>query len=128
VIGSTRNLHAFVSPEPTDMRKGYDGLFALARDIIKQDPLSGHLFLFVAKNRKRAKVLVWDGTGLCIYQKRLERGRFVAPWDAPNDGAVRMTVSELALFLEGSKAVLTTTLSPTAFLLGTNRSARARGE
>lgn len=95
------------------MRKGYDGLFALARDVIKQDPLSGHLFLFVAKDRKRAKVLLYDGTGLCIYQKRLEVGRFVAPWQ--RTASLSMTTSELALFLEGSKAVRAA-LSPDVFL------------
>jgi transposase len=119
VLGSTRNIVVYASPTPTDMRKGYDGLFALARDTIQEDPLSGHLFLFVAKNRKRAKVLLWDGTGLCIYQKRLERGRFVAPWQRVS-GTLSMTTSELALFLEGSKAVRDR-LSPAAFLL-TNRS------
>jgi transposase len=95
------------------MRKGFDGLFAIARDVIGQDPLLGQLFLFVAKNRKRAKVLLWDGTGLCIYQKRLERGRFVAPWERD---ALTMTTSELALFLEGSKAVRHA-LSPVEFLM-----------
>lgn len=119
MLGSTRNIVVYASPTPTDMRKGYDGLFALARDTIQEDPLSGHLFLFVAKNRKRAKVLLWDGTGLCIYQKRLERGRFVAPWQRVS-GTLSMTTSELALFLEGSKAVRDR-LSPAAFLL-TNRS------
>lgn len=112
MIGSTRNLVVYASPLPTDMRKGYDGLFALARDVIQQDPLSGHLFLFVAKNRTRAKVLVWDGTGLCIYQKRLEKGQFVAPWQ--RGGALTMTTSELALFLEGSHAVRNK-LSPEVF-------------
>lgn len=95
------------------MRKGYDGLFALVRDVIGQEPLSGHLFLFVAKDRKRAKVLYWDGTGLCVFQKRLEQGRFVAPWERKDD-AFNMTTSELALFFEGSKAVRST-LSPTQF-------------
>ena len=112
MIGSTRNVRVYASPEPCDMRKGYDGLFALARDLVRQDPLSGHLFLFVAKNRKRAKVLLYDGTGLCIYQKRLEVGRFVAPWERVS--AQTMTVSELALFLEGSKAVRAV-LSPAVF-------------
>ena len=95
------------------MRKGYNGLFTLARDVLDQDPLSGHLFLFVARNRKRAKVLFWDGTGLCIFMKRLEEGRFVAPWDL--DRAV-LTESELRLFLEGSDAVRFS-LSPDEFRL-----------
>jgi len=105
VIGSTRNLVVYARSEPTDMRKGYDGLFAIVREVLGHDPLSGHLFLFVSRNRKRAKVLLWDGTGLCIYMKRLERGRFVATWDRPGAHSIQMTVSELALFLEGSKAV-----------------------
>jgi transposase len=124
VIGSTRNLTVFAAPGPCDMRKGYNGLFALARDAIRQEPLSGHLFLFVAKNRKRAKVLFWDGTGLCIYQKRLERGRFVAPWERGDGPSITLTTSELTLFLEGSKAVRSP-LSPTPFFLPTNRSTDA---
>ncbi len=111
MIGSTRTLSVYAHLEPTDMRKGYDGLFALVRDVIKQEPLSGHLFLFVARNRKRAKVLFWDGTGLCIFQKRLERGRFVSPWERAQGGVVTLTTSELALLLEGSNAVRTS-LSP----------------
>ena len=120
MIGSTRNLAVYAAPAPTDMRKGFDGLFALVRDVIKQNPLSGHLFLFVAKNRKRAKVLFWDGTGLCIFHKRLEQGRFVAPWERPSP---TMTATELALLLEGSRAVKTS-LSPEQFLRPTASSAR----
>ena len=97
------------------MRKGYDGLFALTRDAIGQDPLSGQLFLFVSRNRKRAKVLFWDGTGLCIYMKRLEQGRCVAVWERES---MTLTVSELALFLEGSTALKSTSLSPSCFLPG----------
>ncbi len=58
------------------MRKHYDGLYALVVSEMKADPLSGDLFLFTNRRRTRAKVLLWDGTGLCLYQKRLERGRF----------------------------------------------------
>jgi len=60
----------------------------------------------------RAKVLWWDGTGLCILQKRLERGRFAAPWKRADDGVIRMTESELALFIEGSQLVFMGKLSP----------------
>jgi transposase len=115
MIGSTRNVHVYAHNGPTDMRKGYDGLFALARDEVGRDPLSGHLFLFVARNRKRAKVLFWDGTGLCIYMKRLEKGRLIAPWER---ASMTMTVSELALFLEGSHALKSTSLSPSCFFPG----------
>lgn len=66
----------------------------------------------------RAKVLVWDGTGLCVYQKRLEQGRFAALWKRERDGAIELTMSELALFLEGSRAMERAKLSPARFLLG----------
>jgi transposase len=62
------------------MRKRYDGLQALVVSEMKADPLSGDLFLFTNRRRTRAKVLLWDGTGLCLYQKRLERGRFAPLW------------------------------------------------
>jgi transposase len=124
MIGSTRNLVVYAHPGPVDMRRGYDGLFGLVRDVIKQEPLSGHLFLFVAKNRKRTKVLFWDGTGLCIYQKRLEHGRFIAPWERTQGATVTLTTSELSLFLEGSKAVRTS-LSPPVLFPATFRSTPA---
>ena len=73
--------------------------------------MSGDLFLFVNARRKGCKVLVWDGTGLCIFQKRLERGRFASPWR--DDGeVVRFTSSELALFIEGCDLVGRRSLSP----------------
>ena len=112
MIGTTRNVRVFVCTQPIDLRRGYDGLFALARDVLEHDPLSGHAFLFVSRNRKRCKVLIYDGTGLCIFMKRLEHGRFVAPWSRATGNVVEMTMSELALFIEGSTAVLRTSLSP----------------
>ena len=114
MIGSTRNLTVFAFDAPVDMRKGYNGLQSLVEQEFKQDVTSGQLFLFVARNRKRAKVLYWDGTGLCIFQKRLEAGCFVAPW-ARNTST--LTVSELALFLEGSTALKSTSLSPRALFV-----------
>jgi transposase len=112
MIGTTRNVRVFACAAPTDLRAGYDGLFALARDVLQHDPLSGHAFLFVSRSRKRCKVLLYDGTGLCIFMKRIERGRFVAPWSRGAGNVIEMTMSELALFIEGSKAVLRTPLSP----------------
>ena len=67
MIGSTRTLQVWAYPEPADLRAGFDGLSALVSSRLGRDPLSGHLFLFVNRHRTRAKVLVWDGTGLCIY-------------------------------------------------------------
>ena len=112
MIGTTRNVKVFARPEPTDLRAGYDSLFALARDVLEQDPLSGHAFLFVSRNRKRCKVLVYDGTGLVIFMKRLETSRFAAPWEHSRGDVIEMTMSELALFVEGSKAIWRTSLSP----------------
>jgi transposase len=80
VIGLSRRVRVFAYTRPVDMRKQYDGLYALVVSELKADPLSGDLFLFTNRRRTRAKVLLWDGTGLCIYQKRLERGRFALLW------------------------------------------------
>jgi transposase len=111
VIGSTRVLQVLAYGQPADMRKGFDGLYGLVRTALGQDPLSGDLYLFVSRDRRRAKVLLWDGTGLCIYAKRLERGRFADVW-SKGVSDVRLTMSELQLFLEGSKAVGRIALSP----------------
>ena len=76
------------------------------------DPLSGDVYLFVNSRCNRAKVLLWDGTGLCIYMKRLERGRFAAPWKRQDDGAIILSRAELSLFIEGSQLVFMGQLSP----------------
>jgi len=81
VIGSTRQVAVHVYAAPADMRKSFDSLSALVVQGLGRDVLSGDLFLFVSRTRKRAKVLYWDGTGLCVFAKRLERGRFTAPWE-----------------------------------------------
>lgn len=114
MIGTTRQVavHAFTAP--ADMRKSFDSLSLLVTEGLARNVLSGDLFLFVSKNRKRAKVLYWDGTGLCVFAKRLEKGRFAAPWERP-DGELRLTVSELALLLEGSDLVGRMPLSPAPF-------------
>ena len=113
MIGSTRNLRVWAYPAPADLRKGYDGLYGLVVSELGRDPLSGDCFLFTNRVRTRAKVLVWDGTGLCIYQKRLERGRFAPLWErAVTNGAIELTMSELALYLEGSRLAVRVALSP----------------
>lgn len=118
MIGSTRRLHVFAYGAPVDMRKHYDGLQALVEQSLVRNVLDGDLFLFVGRDRRRAKVLLWDGTGLCVYSKRLERGRFAAPWQRSNGAVVEMTMSELSLFLEGSPLAGSVALSPPPFLLG----------
>ena len=116
MIGSTRRVavHAFTAP--VDMRKSFDALSALVTQKMGADLLSGDVFLFVSRNRKRAKALLWDGTGLCLYAKRLEKGRFAALWGTADGAPVRLTVSELALFLEGSELAGKVPLSPAPLL------------
>ena len=114
MIGSTRNLRVLAYPAPADLRKGYNGLSGLVLQDLGQDPLSGDCFLFVNRTRDAVKVLMWDGTGLCIFQKRLERGRFAALWRRREDGVVVLTMSELALLLEGCRLEAKLPLSPKA--------------
>ena len=115
MIGSTRSLRVFAYPAAADLRKGYDGLHGLVVSELGRDVLSGDCFLFTNRTRTRAKVLVWDGTGLCIYMKRLERGRFAQLWDDGKGTALELTMSELALFLEGSRVVGRIELSPSEY-------------
>jgi len=75
----------------------------------------------VGRNRRRAKVLLWDGTGLCVYAKRLEQGRFVALWERTEQDVLKLTVNELQLFLEGSSLVGRVALSPTPFVARNSR-------
>jgi transposase len=118
MIGTTRQVRVFACAHPVDMRKGFDGLSAIVTNELNRDPLSGELFLFANRTRKRAKVLMWDGTGLCVFAKRLERGRFANLW-RENGAMVKLTTSELALFLEGSTLVGRVALSPAPFVLET---------
>jgi transposase len=96
------------------MRKGFDGLCALVTQGLQRDPLSGDVFIFVSHDRVRAKTLQWDGTGLCIYAKRLERGRFARLWREEGADPLTLTISELDLFLEGSAFVGRVALAPPA--------------
>jgi transposase len=111
ILGTSRAVRVFAYPEAVDLRKGYDGLYGLVKMGLKRDPLSGDLFLFSNKRRRGCKVLVWDGTGLCVFQKRLERGRFASLF-RDDARAIELTASELALFIEGCELVGRRTLSP----------------
>jgi transposase len=102
---------------PADLRKGFDGLSGRVRQRLGDDPLSGDCYLFVNATRKRAKVLLWDGTGLCIYAKHLERGRFACLWREETARVARLTMSELQLFLEGSTLVGRVALPPAPLLV-----------
>jgi transposase len=121
VIGSTRQVAVWAYGAPADLRKGFDGLSGLVSQGLERDPLSGDCYLFVNATRTRAKVLLWDGTGLCIYAKRLERGRFACLWREASERRVQLTMSELQLFLEGSTLVGRVALSPAPFVVGETR-------
>jgi len=111
ILTPSRAVRVFAYPAAADLRKGYDGLYGLVQSGLKHDPMSGDLFLFVNESRKLCKVLLWDGTGLCIFQKRLERGCFAKLWR--DDGqVVKLTQSELALFIEGCTLLDRRSLSP----------------
>ena len=112
MIGSTRAFGVWAYPGPTDLRKGYNGLYGLVKNSLARDPLSGDLYLFVNRTRTSCKVLLFDGTGLCIFMKRLERGRFAALWRAGANEPLRLTSSELTLFIEGCQLVGRERLSP----------------
>jgi transposase len=83
----------------TDMRKGFDGLSLLVQETLKRDPHYGHLFVFRGRSGSLIKVLWHDGQGMCLFVKRLERGRFI--WPTPADGTVAITPAQLGYLLEG---------------------------
>jgi transposase len=112
MIGGSVARRVYAYAAPVDMRKGYDGLSAVVRESLGRDPLSGDLYLFVSRNRIRAKVLLWDGTGLCVYAKRLERGRFACLWRSVEGEVLQLSASELQLFLEGCELIGRMKLSP----------------
>jgi transposase len=91
-----------MASDPVDLRRGFDGLAAATRHILREDPLSGHLFCFVNRRRNRMKILVWQASGFLLLYKRLERGRFRFPME-PEPGArhVEMDAADLALMMEG---------------------------
>jgi hypothetical protein len=116
----TGSVRVFVCTEPADMRRSFDGLSGMAENLMKQNPLSGHLFLFRNRNRDRLKILYWDRDGLAIWYKRLEKGTWQFPTDlrrrkasvrtepADNDDdidgdvpAAEITSEELSLLLGG---------------------------
>lgn len=89
----------YLACQPLDMRKGFNGLAAQVSTAIGMDPYSGHVFVFRSKRGDYVKVLYWDGSGLCLYAKRLEKGRFV--WPPIVDERLHLSAAQLALLIEG---------------------------
>ena len=89
----------YLASQPIDMRKGFPGLLAVIGDAWKQDPYSGHLFVFVGKRKDRVKILFWDGNGFALYYKLLERGRFQMP--DTRGQQVKLEPAELSMLLSG---------------------------
>lgn len=85
----------------TDMRKGMDGLATLVQETLKKDAFSGHLFAFRGARANMIKILFWDGTGLCLFTKRIDQGYFVWPRVAVPGDTIPLTTAQLAMLIEG---------------------------
>jgi transposase len=99
VIAAPPGVRILLAAQPVDFRKGMDGLAALVQRALRAGPFQGDVFIFRARRADRIKLLVFDGTGLVLYSKRLEAGRFC--WPSPADGVVRLGAAQLATLLEG---------------------------
>jgi transposase len=89
----------FVALEPVDMRKGFNGLYAHVQGVLQQDPLSGHLFVFTNRTRNRLRILYWDGSGLWLCAKRLEKGTF--GWPEGKAQSICLRPEDLQMLLHG---------------------------
>ncbi len=92
-------VRIYVYGKPVDMRKSYDGLYAITKQAMGQDPTSGHLFVFINRRGNMLKSLYWDRSGFCLWSKRLEQGVFVRNWNRMTDKELDWT--RLKLLLEG---------------------------
>ncbi len=101
LFGLTGQARMFLYAGPADMRKGFDGLSGLVINKLKQNPLSGDIFVFINRQRTLIKLLVWDQTGFAIWHKRLEQGTFEMPSVDPSSSSVEINRQKLMLILEG---------------------------
>lgn len=99
MIALAPGTKVYLACKPVSMQKGFDGLTALTSQVLAADPYSGHLFLFRGKRGDYFKALYWDGSGMCLFAKRLEKGRFV--WPPLVDGGIVLSPAQLALLIEG---------------------------
>jgi len=99
MIHPAAGVRVYLATRPCDLRKGMQGLAAEVQSVLKTDPFSGALFVFRGKRGDYLKIIAWDGSGLCLFAKRLEQGRFV--WPPIVDGRIQLTAAQLALLIEG---------------------------
>ena len=99
MIAVPAGVRVLVATKPVDFRKGGDGLVALVREVLGEDPFSETIFVFRAKRADRVKIVAWDGSGLVLFWKRLEHGAF--RWPPISDGVMRLTPSQLAALVDG---------------------------
>ena len=99
MIGLPSGTRIWLAAGLTDMRRGFDGLAALAQSALELEPFSGHVFVFRGRRGDIIKLLWWDGQGMCLFAKRLEKGRFI--WPQAESGSVSLTPAQLSMLLEG---------------------------
>jgi transposase len=99
VIGLPAGTRVWLAAGATDLRRGFDGLALLVQSTLRRDPYSGHVFAFRGRRGDLIKILWWSGDGLCLFAKRLERGRFV--WPRADQGEAALTPAQLSMLLEG---------------------------
>ena len=99
MIGLPAGTRVWIAAGVTDMRRGMNGLAAQVQTALAENPFSGHVFAFRGRRGDLVKLLWWSGDGLCLFQKRLERGRFV--WPQADSGSVSLTAAQLSMLLEG---------------------------
>jgi transposase len=99
MIGLPASTQIWIAAGVTDLRRGFTGLSAIAQTVLEKSPFSGHVFVFRGRRGDLIKLLWFDGDGLCLFAKRLERGRFV--WPQAESGSVSLTRAQLSMLLEG---------------------------
>jgi transposase len=98
MIGVSANVRVWLACGHTDMRRGFDGLAAQVQQHLSHDPFNGELYVFRGRRGDLIKLLCWDGQGLCLFSKRLEKGRFI--WPQAKDGAVSLTAAQLSMLFD----------------------------
>lgn len=96
-----RGVKVHLAVDVIDMRKGLDGLAMLVQGVLRHDPFSGHLFVFRGRRANLIKIVYWDGTGLCLFTKRLEHGVFLWPSSAEPSGTMMLTSVQLSMLIDG---------------------------